>query len=590
MATEMQEYLAALKSKLNLAEVAASYFSLEKKGTNYWACCPFHHEKTPSFAINEQDQYYHCFGCGESGDIFKFVREIENVGFMDAVKILAERAKMPVPQTGFDERRTVELKRKRDNILKILNDTAHFYLNNLNSGNAKEHVDYILKRKIPANMVRKFGLGASLDFYSLPQYLLKKGYDPKDMVDSGVVNSADGKLTDAQGGRLIFPIINSMDEVVAFGGRALKKVDFGKYRNTKETMVFSKGKTLYNINLLKKLKREQTVREVIIVEGYMDTLSLYGAGFKNVVANMGTSLTPDQARLIKRYADTVYVSYDGDGAGEKANVRGLDIFKREGLNIRVVPLPEGLDPDDVIVQRGADGYKKCLEAAMPLIDYKLKVLRKKFDLSNIEQKRNYEREAIAVIRTAESAAEQEDLLKEVHGATGFTIEALKRDLYSDDVEEKQPEAVPPARKDTATAEKRASRFVISAYLFGAKISEECNIEDVPFCDEVHQIIADYIKSKKLMEERVQPSELFEFFEENSAEYEELCRILDYCDGEKLNGLVAEKYFNDCVKKLRAIHTDKQIEALKNLIATQTDGEKRKALTVQLQNLIASKKK
>ena len=172
MAGELKEFLTTLKEKLNIVEVAGNYISLERKGGSWWACCPFHHEKTPSFAINEVDQYYHCFGCGESGDIFKFVQNMENIEFMDAVKLLAERANIEVPQTGFDSRQTVELKRKKDAILKILNDCAHFYLNNLNSGKADEHVAYILKREIPSPIVRRFGLGASLNFYELPKFFL----------------------------------------------------------------------------------------------------------------------------------------------------------------------------------------------------------------------------------------------------------------------------------------------------------------------------------------------------------------------------------------------------------------------------------
>ena len=286
MATALQEFLITLKEKLNIIEVAGSYVTLDRRGGSYWACCPFHHEKTPSFCINEADQYYHCFGCGESGDVIKFVRELENIDFMDAVKMLAERAGLQIPQSGFDNQKTTELKRKRDTLLKIMNDCAHFYLDNLNSGNADEHIAYILKRKIPSNIVRTFGLGASLNFTDLPKFLLSKGYDRQDMIDSGTVNEVDGKLSDAQGGRLIYPVINAMDEVIAFGGRVLKKTNFAKYKNTKDTLIFNKSKNLYNINLLKKLRKTQTIKEVIMVEGYMDTISLYQAGFKNVVASM----------------------------------------------------------------------------------------------------------------------------------------------------------------------------------------------------------------------------------------------------------------------------------------------------------------
>lgn len=561
MATDFQEFLRTLKEKLNIVEVAETYLTLEKRGGSYWACCPFHHEKTPSFAINEGGQYYHCFGCGESGDVIRFVSEMESLDFMETVKMLADRAKLPMPETGGDNQKTAELKRKRDTLLKILNDCAHFYLDNLNSGKADAHINYILKRQIPSNIVRTFGLGASLNFTDLPAFLLSRGYSRQDIVDSGTVNDVNGRLTDAQGGRLIFPLINSYNEVIGFGGRALKKTDFGKYVNTRDTLIFNKRKNLYNINLLKKLKRSQTVKEVIMVEGYMDTLSLYQAGFKNVVASMGTSLTQDQARLVKRYADTVLISYDGDGAGQKANLRGLDILKDEGLNVKVVPLPEGLDPDDVIKQRGAEGYQACLDAAMPLIDYKLSVIKRGYDLGKTDEKRKYVSEALDVIRTADSEAESEELLKELRTQSGISFEALKRDLQRKPQPKETAEEPTVKRKDTADGYKKASRFVLSGFLFGADYTRDLDVSDVPFRDEVHLIIAKYIRSKKLMDEPVRISELFEFFDEKTPEYDELNHILDNAAGGGFTDAVSEKFFFDSLTKLKICDIDGKIAEL-----------------------------
>lgn len=591
MATPLQEFLITLKEKTNIVDIAGGYLSLERRGQNYWACCPFHHEKTPSFAINGADQFYHCFGCGESGDVIKFVCAMENIEFIDGVKLLAERANLTMPDTGFDTGKTVEAKRKRDEILKILNDSAHFYLNNLNSGKAEEHIEYILKRGISSATVRNFGIGASLNFFDLPKFLLSKGYDRRDIVDSGAVNDVDGRLTDAQGGRLIIPIISAMGEVIGFGGRALKKVDFGKYKNTKDTEVFNKRKTLYNLNLLKKLRKTQTISSVIVVEGYMDTISLYQAGFKNVVASMGTSLTQEQARLIKRYSENVYISYDGDGAGQKANLRGLEILKDNGLNVKVVPLPEGLDPDDVIKQFGAEGYQKCLDKALPLIEYKLLSAKRQYDLSVTDDKLKYVSEAMNIIRTADSAAGQEELLKKLREETGITYESLKRDFNSSAASNPPKPAEEPARKrsDKSPVTLRASRFVTAAFLFGAKFAEDKDISKIPVFNGVHLIIAKYIRSKKLMEERVRPSELFEFFDEKTEEYEELVKILDYSDGEKLNGEVAEKYFYDCIKTLKLYDTDLKINEINKTLQSETNQEKRQALASELQSLIILKK-
>ena len=589
MAGELKEFVATLKEKMNIVDVASGYVSLERRGNSYWACCPFHHEKTPSFAINGADGFYHCFGCGESGDVIRFVQNIENVEFMEAVKLLADRANLTVPKTGFDSKQTVESKRKKDAILKILNETAHFYLDNLNSGKADEHIEYILKRKIPSPIVRKFGLGASLNFNDLPRFLLNKGYNKQDMVDSGVVNDVNGRLTDAQGGRLIIPIINAMNEVIAFGGRALKKVDFGKYKNTKETVVFNKSKSLYNINLLKKLRKEKSVNNIIVVEGYMDVISLYSAGFTNVVASMGTSLTQDQARLLKRYSDNIFISYDGDAAGQKANMRGLDILKGEGLNVKVVPLPDGLDPDDVIKQLGAQGYQNCLDNAQPLIDFKLNAAKRNYDLTKPEDKRKYVSDAVKIIKTADSAAEQEELLKSLRDETGLTYESLSRDLNAQPqipVAEKQE---PARKKDTSSSIEKASRYVIAAYLFRAKFTDNEDIKNIPFDNEVHRIIAGYVKSKKLFGERIQPSEIFEFFEQNTPEYAELTRILDYSD-DALSGEVSEKYFRDCVKKLKLNEIDGKISVIKQKIQKEEDLKTRKSLTAILQDLLKKQSK
>ncbi|MGN0813284.1 MAG: DNA primase [Candidatus Coproplasma sp.] len=585
-----KEFIRTLKEKVNIVEIAESYFSMEKRGASYWACCPFHHEKTPSFSINEAGQFYHCFGCGVSGDVIRLVCEMESLEFMGAVKMLCERAQIPLPEMAEDDGRAAELKKKKDTILKILNDCAHFYLNNLSSGKAEAHVKYILKRQIPPNMVRTFGLGASLNFDDLPRFLLSKGYTKQQIIESGVVNEANGRLSDAQGGRLIFPIINSYGEVIAFGGRVLKKTDFGKYVNTRDTLVFSKRNNLYNINLIKKLKRTTTVKDLIMVEGYMDVISLYSAGFKNVVASMGTSFTHEQAKLIKRYVDTVYISYDGDAAGQNANLKGMDILKDEGLNVKVVPLPEGLDPDDVIKQQGTEGYQKCLDAAMPLIDYKLKIVMGKYDVSDTVDKRSCIAEALDVVKTADTETEKEELLKQLRAQTGVSLEALKKDLNAKRPEKPVKSTPPPQKKDTADVIQRASRFVIAGLLFDEDYAKDVDISSIKFASDVHIIIAKYIRSKRLMEEQIRLSELFDFFDADTPEYEELSRILDYADGSGLEGEVGEKYFNDCIIKLKINAIDEEIAALTKSLAGVEDLLERAKIAQKINELAKQKEK
>ena len=567
-------FMQELKQKNNIVEVIGSYIALDRKGGNYWACCPFHHEKTPSFAVNESEQFYHCFGCGVSGDVVRFVQEIESTDFPGAVRILAARAKIPVPESDFDSEKAAALKRKRDTLVKILLDTARFYLSNLYGGRAEAHLEYISRRKLAPTTVKKFGLGASLDFYSLPEYLTGKGYSRADLLDSGVLTeSKNGRLIDSQGGRLIFPIINAFDEVVAFGGRLLEKSDFAKYKNTKETLVFNKSKTLYNINLLKKLKRTKPISEVIVVEGYMDTISLYQAGFENVVASMGTSLTKDQARLVKRYSENVLISYDGDFAGQKADLRGLEILKDENLNVRVVPLPDGLDPDDVAKQ-GAAAYQACLDAAMPLIDYKLHALEGKYDLKKSEDKRNFLAEALKVVRTAESESEKEDLLKKLRDKTEISYQSLERDLNNLPAEKQLEIAVPPPSEAGTDKYKKAARFILAAKLFSAPYAENYTFDGIEFEDNVHKIIAQYIGSCEKNAEKVRPSELFEILDEDCPEFNE---ILDLNYGDKLSGEIAERFFSDSVKTLEREKIGEKIREYTKLFSEERDTEKRKEI-------------
>ena len=588
------EFLRALKQKNDIIEVIRSYVPLDRKGGNHWACCPFHHEKTPSFSVSESDQFYHCFGCGVSGDVLRFVQEIESTDFIGAVRILAARAKMTVPEGNFDSERALQMKKKRDALAAIMLDSARFYLSNLYSGDdrAQAHLEYISRRGLAPTTVKKFGLGASLDFYGLPDYLAGKGYYRQDLLDSGVLQeSKSGRLIDAQGGRLIFPIINAFDEVIAFGGRILEKKDFAKYKNTKETLLFNKSKTLYNVNLLKKLKREQPIQNVIIVEGYMDTISLYQAGFKNVVASMGTSLTKEQARLVKRYSEDVYISYDGDFAGQKADLRGLEILADVDLRVRVVPMPDGLDPDDV-ARQGAEAYQKCLDAAMPLIDYKIHALERKYDLSKTEDKRRFLGEALRIVSTAESESVKEELLKKLRDKTGVTYHALEKDLRNvskDGGEQVQITAVPKQNiSETAAGTDKflkAKRFILAAKLFSASYAKQFNLREISFADETQIIIADYISEREEKGERVRPSELFEVLEETC---EELNEILDLNYEDKLSGEIAEKFFFDSVRALRGAKIEEDIAKCNTLYATTTDEEERKKIAKQLSELVRRK--
>ncbi len=581
------KFIDELKNKNDIVDVVGRYVRLEQKGVNFWGKCPFHHEKTASFSVNPQGQFFYCFGCHKSGDVISFIMEIESLDFNDSVKLLAERVKMPLPEFKYDDEKIKEQKKQKERLLNLLVDTAKFYAHNLRGDKADKHIEYILKRKIPSDCVAKFGMGASLNFSDLPQYLLKNGYTYEEMLASGAVDVKDGRYFDSLGGRLIIPIINQFGQVVAFGGRLLEKADFAKYKNTRETVVFSKSNNLYNLNNLKKLKNEVGLNGVIIVEGYMDTISLVSAGFENVVASMGTSLTKDQARILKRYSDKVFISYDGDFAGQKASIRGLEILKEEGLEVKVVSLPDGLDPDDVINKMGKEGYQKLLDEAMPLIDFKLEILRRTYDVKTVDGKRKYITNAMKVIGESASPAEQEDLLKTVRDLTGTTFEALKRELYSvKKISVPDKEVSPEFTDNVGDKSAMASRFVLASYLFNKPFAFETDINSLEFSLPVHKAIQDYVSRQLSAGEKVKFNDLYEILSEEFSE--EISRIAGMETEEKRYDQAI--YFADCIRTLRLDKINNEISRLTTLFSAETDTEKRRRFAKEMGALLLEKNK
>ncbi|MBE5756174.1 MAG: DNA primase [Clostridiales bacterium] len=579
-------FLDTLKSKNDLVEVVSRYVHLEQKGNSFWGRCPFHHEKTASFCVNSTDQFYYCFGCHKGGDVISFIMEVEALDFYDAIKFLAERVKMELPSDNYDSQKMAEEKEKKNRILSLLKDTALFYVRNLKSEKATKHIEYIAKRGLNSDMVASFGIGASLDFNSLPEYLKQKGYTEKEMLLSGAVDEKNGRLYDSLGGRLIIPIINQFNQVIAFGGRLLEKADFAKYKNTKETMVFNKSQTLYNINNLKKLKNEEGINSIIIVEGYMDTISLVSKGFRNVVASMGTSLTKDQARMIKRYTTNVNISYDGDFAGQKAAIRGLEILKDEGLEVKVVALPDGLDPDDVVNKYGREGYQKLVDEAKPLIDFKLDILEKTFDINSTEGKRKYIQGALKVIKESQSNSEQEELLKRLRDKTGITYESLKRELES--IENGKPKVERVETVELKEKNYEAERFLLSSVIFSKPFLKEFDLKDLAFENPLHIEIKEYLEKEIEKGEKVKPNLLYDVFDDQALK-EELSKILSFELEDKKN-FDEERYFYDCIRTLKRRQRDSEIKRLTKMFESETDLVKRQKIAEELKLKLKDKNK
>ncbi len=578
-----KNFIEQLKSKNDIVEVVSQYCQLERRGGAFWARCPLpgHMEKTPSFCVNQAGQFYYCFGCSRGGDVIKFIMEIENLTRIEAIRFLAQRAGMEVPDDkGYDEEKADEARKSKERQLKILLETARFYVNNLKKAEAAPYINYMLDRGFSQKTLRAFGIGASLDYKSLPEHLKSLGYSYDDMVKCGVVsyNEETGYI-DFEAKRLIVPIIDNMGNVIAFGGRVIVKVDHGKYKNTRETGIFIKNRALYNINNLKNLRREKgSIPYIIMVEGYMDVIALSEAGFLNAVASMGTSLTVEQARMLQRYSDTVVISYDGDAAGQHATFRGLQILKDAGLDVKVLSLPDGLDPDELIKARGAETYQKLIDEALPLIDYKLKVIENTFDIKTVDGKRKYVENALRVISESDKEFEREDLLKKVSEKSRITYESLKRALDKTPAGKTVRYDIPQEEKSSAL--EKAERFVLYAHIFSKDYATAC-LEDMEFTADRREEIAEHVIDVAASNKKVVPATICEVLGEDYID--ELNAIFLFGDG--IAAEAAAKYYSDCVKVINERTLKSQISALQEYFSTLTDLDERKNVLVILQKKI-----
>ncbi len=554
-------FISELKSKINIVDVVGRYCSLKRNGPqNYWACCPLpgHIEKTPSFCVNEPGQFYHCFGCHKSGDVIKFIQEEENLTFYEAVTRLAEMYKIPVPVgDDYDEKEAIKKKNERERLHAVLTETAHFYVKNLRTEQGETYRQYLFNRGFDVKTITAFGMGASLDYNSLPNHLKSLGFTEKEMIDAGVCQrSKKGQVIDFQSQRLIVPIINNMNKVVAFGGRVIEKnPSFAKYKNTGDTQIFNKRRVIFNVNKLHKLVKEEKVDYVIMVEGYMDVIALWQKGIKNVVASMGTQLTIEQARLLKRYVNKVVISYDGDLAGQSATVRSLDIFADEGFEIKVLKLPNKMDPDEVVKEKGVDFYLQLVEQAMPLIDYKLYILKEGKNLKDVSDKRKFILQALDLIRTVKDTFMQEELLKKVRDLTDISYQSLKQDLDKGTVTVNASTSIEveinPQYSDNSAISKM-ERLILSAFIY--KKPYAVYDDDIYFNNAVREKIYNHI----IFNENFKIENLFSLVEEGGAE--ELSAILSSGDT-VFDKSIEEKYYLGCVTALKKHNITNEIKKL-----------------------------
>jgi DNA primase len=415
-------WLDELLHKNDIVSVVSEYVELKPKGRKLWACCPLHGEKTPSFSVSPDKQLFYCFGCHAGGTVIQFIMDMERLTFYEAVQQLANRANMELPNEINDR----EMQRQRaykKRMIEANTEAARFFSRCfLDPKTGKEAQGYAAKRGLNADIVTRFGIGYAPDTWdSLLKLLKGKGYSEKELVDAGLLvhNTERNTVYDAFRGRLIFPIIGVNGQVLGFGARVMGD-EKPKYINTGDTPVYNKRNNLYGLYLHKNEKLD----DLIMVEGYMDVIGLYKAGVKNAVASLGTALTQQQARLLKRYVEKVYICYDGDAAGQNATVRGLDILRAEGLEVRVITIPDDLDPDEYVQIYGKEGFDRLKENALSLNAFKLEAMAKGYDLNDENGRERYAKAACAFVASLQPI-EQERYYKLIAKKTGYALEALE---------------------------------------------------------------------------------------------------------------------------------------------------------------------
>lgn len=570
------EFLEELKYKCDIVEVISQYVPLQKKGGRYFGCCPFHNEKTPSFCVN--NGWYHCFGCGASGDVVKFVMEMESVSFYDAVKILADKVGLQLPEVKLDPQ-YAQKKEHGDVLKQLMRDAARYYRNNLlDEKKGNDAREYLHNRGLDDEIAKRYGLGLSLDNESMVGYMRRKGYSLKDLEECGLVGNAQ-RPYDAFANRIIVPIMDSMSNVIAFGGRIYHgEKDVAKYKNSTNTTLFDKGRTIYGINFIKRDKKMNGVayKELILVEGYMDVISLGASGIKNVVACMGTALTDGQARELSRMTENLYVCYDGDGAGKKATIRNVDILAKFVQNVRVISLDEGKDPDETVREGGAEAFLKKQKEALPVIEYKLKLCADANDLGSVNGRAKYVQSALKVLKTIDNRAEREVYMDVVSKMSGVSVATL-----TDEAGMIRPVKIEqPKENDEEKIAKnlRASRFVLNRIVKGEKYVDLSKIKTEWLENDLHRQVFEWTKTMPEHTDMVKT--MFSVFGYDNEEISNILNInMKFADN-----IREADYFNDCVLMLANEFVSKRLEQVKNGYNELSDPEAKRASIAEISRL------
>lgn len=425
MAHYSDELLEEVRSRNDIVDIISQYVTLKRKGRNFFGLCPFHNEKSPSFSVSPDKQIFKCFGCGKGGNVFHFLMNAENISFVEAVQILAERANIELPKNSGDEdEKQVQLKNE---VYKVNEAAAMFYHETLYKPTSKVAQEYVKKRKLGNNTLKAFLIGYAPMNNELFNHLKSKGFSTEAMLASNLIGRSEkGIYYDKFKHRLMIPIQDVRNRYIAFGGRVLDDSK-PKYINSPEDIVYSKGRNLFGLNVAKR-NSNGMLKEILIVEGYMDAISLYQRGITNVVASLGTALTDAQGRLLRRNAEKVILGYDADGAGQTAILRGMDILKNLGVDIRVLQISDAKDPDEYVIKYGADRFKKCMEDAISVVEFKVKILKQTLDLNNTNDKIKFLNEIAKTLASVDNSMEREVYIDKIGKTYGISTEAIQSEI------------------------------------------------------------------------------------------------------------------------------------------------------------------
>lgn len=583
------EILNEVRENSDIVEVISQYVHLKRSGRNYFGLCPFHNEKSPSFSVSPDKQIFHCFGCGVGGNVFTFISKIEGIGFKEAIENLADRAGVVLPKsTNNEDSKREELKSK---VYKVNNFTADYYHKRLYKPESKAGQEYVKQRKLTNETLESYNLGFSGNYDELYKVLRKEGFNDEEILESGLVKKNEhGQYVDFYRDRFMIPILDVRNRVIAFGGRVLGDAKRFKYLNSPENIVYSKGKHLFGLNVAKKYDH----KKLLIVEGYMDAISLHQRGITNVVAALGTALTTNQGWLLRRNAEQVILGFDADGAGQNAIMRAMEVMQNMGCDMRVLQMTGAKDPDEFIIKYGSARFQKLMNEAISLLEFRVKVLEQNLNLEVASDKIKFLNEISKLIAKIDNTIEQEIYIEKLSKGYNISKEAIFGQVnklqYSNKTQTNNLEKAKPVviHKKETNVDNNVSEEIIKRENTIISILIN-NPENFPIIKE-HMKIEDFeydlnIKIVKAL------------YQELEKEDSNISLILDKIEDEDiknhLTAIMAEDYgitdntkaIEDILRKYEREKLEKRRDELIGLSLKETDAEKRKELGKELNDII-----